>query len=54
MQLTIRNRLDATVESVATGAAMAVVHARLDDGQEITAAITRESAQELGWPPVTP
>jgi molybdate transport system regulatory protein len=48
MQLSIRNRLDATVESVSTGQAMATVHARLDSGQEITAAITNESTADLG------
>ena len=47
MKLSIRNVLDATVESVAVGPAMSTVHARLSGGQDVTAAITSEGAAEL-------
>jgi molybdate transport system regulatory protein len=47
MKLSIRNVLDATVESLAMGPAMSTVHARLTGGQVVTAAITSEAAGEL-------
>jgi molybdate transport system regulatory protein len=47
MRLSIRNQLDATILSVSRGEAMAAVKARLSSGQDLTAAITRESADEL-------
>ncbi len=47
MRLSIRNQLDATILSVSRGDAMAAVKAQLASGQELTAAITRESADEL-------
>lgn len=48
MSLSIRNQLPGTVTAITTGEAMAAVRVRLDGGQEITAAITREAAAELG------
>lgn len=53
MNLSIRNRLPATVVSVAPGSVMATVKAHLDAGpaQEITAAITLEAVQDLGIAP---
>lgn len=48
MSLSIRNQLPGTVTAVTTGEAMATVRVRLDGGQEITAAITRESVKDLG------
>jgi molybdate transport system regulatory protein len=48
MQLSIRNRFDATVESVTTGAAMTTVHTRLSGGLAVTAAITTDAAEDLG------
>ncbi|MFJ9852216.1 molybdopterin-binding protein [Streptomyces sp. NPDC101150] len=48
MSLSIRNHLPGTVTSVTTGEVMATVKVRLDGGQDITAAITREAATELG------
>src|SRR5262245_10404193 len=51
MQLSIRNRLNATVESVTTGQAMAAVHARLSGGQVITAAITNDAVEALNLQP---
>lgn len=48
MNLSIRNQIPGTVIDIVAGGVMAVVKARLDGGQEITAAITREAAEELG------
>ncbi len=47
MRLSIRNQLDGTILSVSRGEAMAAVKAQLSSGQQLTAAITRESADEL-------
>jgi len=47
MQLSIRNRFDATVESVTAGPAMTAVRARLASGPEITSAITSDAATDL-------
>ncbi len=51
MRLSTRNQLPGTVESVTTGEAMAVVKVRLDGGQLVTAAITKDAAQDLGLAP---
>ncbi|MFF7196065.1 molybdopterin-binding protein [Streptomyces sp. NPDC008079] len=48
MSLSIRNQLPGTVASVTPGEVMATVKVRLDGGQDITAAITLEAADELG------
>jgi molybdate transport system regulatory protein len=48
MRLSIRNQLPGTVVSVASGGAMSTVKVRLAGGQEITSAITAESARDLG------
>ena len=48
MSLSIRNQLPGTVTSVTPGEVMATVKIRLDAGQEITAAVTREAVNELG------
>jgi len=47
MQLSIRNRFDATVESVTVGTAMTTVHTRLTGGLAVTAAITSDAAADL-------
>jgi molybdate transport system regulatory protein len=47
MRLSARNQLNATIDSVQLGEVMATVKVTLPDGQQLTAAITRESAQEL-------
>jgi molybdate transport system regulatory protein len=47
MQLSTRNQLRATVQGVEEGSVMATVKVTLGDGQTITAAITREAAQDL-------
>ncbi len=51
MRLSTRNQLPGTVESVATGEAMAVVKVRLDGGQTVTSAITKDAAEDLGLAP---
>ncbi|MGP3923265.1 TOBE domain-containing protein [Streptomyces sp. 8N616] len=48
MSLSIRNQFRGTVTSVTAGEVMAAVKVRLDSGQEITAAVTRDAVEELG------
>ena len=47
MHLSTRNQLTGTVESVQLGGIMASVKVRLLSNETITAAITREAAEEL-------
>ncbi|WP_217143578.1 molybdopterin-binding protein [Streptomyces sp. AC627_RSS907] len=47
MSLSIRNQLPGTVTAVTRGEAMATVGIRLSGGQDLTAAITRDAADEL-------
>ena len=54
MNLSIRNRFDATIDSVTSGPAMTTVKARLATGQEMTSVITSEAATELGLAAGTP
>ncbi len=51
MRLSTRNQLAGTVESITYGEAMAVVKIALDGGQTITAAITRDAADDLQLAP---
>ncbi|MEU4657157.1 TOBE domain-containing protein [Streptomyces sp. NPDC023723] len=51
MSLSIRNQLPGTVTAVTPGEAMATVRIRLADGQDLTAAITREAADDLALAP---
>ncbi|MET9679856.1 TOBE domain-containing protein [Streptomyces coeruleorubidus] len=53
MSLSIRNQLPGTVTAVTPGEAMATVRVRLTGGQTLTAAITREAADDLGLAPGT-
>ncbi|MGW7364529.1 TOBE domain-containing protein [Streptomyces sp. NPDC054841] len=46
--LSIRNQLPGMVTSVTPGAAMATVQVAVDGGSTVTAAITKEAADELG------
>jgi molybdate transport system regulatory protein len=48
MKLSTRNQLAGTVTAITAGEATAVVKVQLDGGQPITAAITREAADDLG------
>ncbi len=47
MRISARNQLNATIDSVQLGEVMATVKVTLPDGQKLTAAITRDSAEEL-------
>jgi molybdopterin-binding protein len=51
MELSARNQLPATVKSVRLGTIMAEVVLELDGGAELTAAITRGSAERLALKP---
>ncbi|MDQ1604504.1 MAG: hypothetical protein QOE01_2349 [Actinomycetota bacterium] len=48
MKLSTRNQLPGSVTAVITGEAIAVVKIALDRGAEITSAITKDAAQDLG------
>ncbi|MFH9574855.1 molybdopterin-binding protein [Streptomyces sp. NPDC017230] len=48
MSLSIRNQLPGTVTAVTPGEAMATVRVRLLGGRDLTAAITRDAADDLG------
>ncbi len=47
MQISARNQLEGTVGEVTHGAVMSSVTIKLPGGQELVAAITRESAEAL-------
>jgi molybdate transport system regulatory protein len=49
MQLSARNQLDATVDTVTHGEVMSTVRVTLPGGQHITAAITKDAAEALGF-----
>jgi molybdate transport system regulatory protein len=47
MQISARNQLAGTVQSVEHGAVMSIVKIRLSGGDEIVAAITKDSVEAL-------
>jgi molybdopterin-binding protein len=47
MRLSARNQLKATIDTVNHGEVMSTVTVTLPDGQRITAAITKDSAEDL-------
>lgn len=51
MKLSARNQLNATIDSIRLGEVMATVQVTLPDGQHLTAAINRDSAEELELAP---
>jgi molybdate transport system regulatory protein len=51
VRLSARNQLNATVETVTHGEVMSTVKVALPDGQNITAAITKDAATELSFAP---
>jgi molybdate transport system regulatory protein len=51
MQLSARNQLRATVDTVTHGEVMSTVRVSLPDGQQITAAITKDAAEEIAFAP---
>ena len=48
MRLSARNQLPGTITAIELGAVMAMVCLELDGGQQVTAAVTRASVEELG------
>ncbi|MFI1167399.1 molybdopterin-binding protein [Streptomyces sp. NPDC020801] len=54
MSLSIRNQLPGTITAVTSGEAMAIVQVSLDMGGRLTAAITREAAEDLALDEGTP
>jgi molybdate transport system regulatory protein len=48
MRLSARNQLQGTVSAIDLGAVMATVTIELRGGQEVVAAITKDSAEALG------
>ncbi|MBN0047034.1 TOBE domain-containing protein [Streptomyces actuosus] len=51
MTLSMRNQLSGTVTTVTSGEAMATVRVALTGGGQLTAAITKEAAEDLGLGP---
>ncbi|GAA4986790.1 TOBE domain-containing protein [Actinopolymorpha pittospori] len=47
MRLSTRNQLTGKVASIEVGAVMTVVKVDLDGGQQVTASITKDAAEEL-------
>lgn len=54
MRMSTRNQLQGTVAAVEHGGVMSTVRVTLAGGDTITAAITREAAQELELAPGSP
>jgi len=48
MRISARNQLPGTVVAVEQGAVMSTVTVRLSGGEEVVAAITRDSVESLG------
>jgi molybdate transport system regulatory protein len=48
MRLSARNQLTGTVTAIDVGAVMTIVRVDLDGGQQITASITKDAAEDLG------
>lgn len=48
MRLSTRSQLTGTVASIEVGSVMTIVKVDLDGGQQVTAAITKDGAGELG------
>jgi molybdate transport system regulatory protein len=51
MQLSARNQLNATVDTVTHGEVMSTIKVSLPDGQKITAAITKDAAEDIAFAP---
>ena len=47
MRLSTRNQLKGTVASVEPGSVMTIVKVNLDGGQQVTASVTKDGAEEL-------
>jgi molybdate transport system regulatory protein len=51
MRISARNQLPGQVVSVDHGSVMSVIVIRLDGGEEVVSAITKDSAEHLGLAP---
>ncbi len=51
MRLSARNQLKATIDEVNHGEVMSTINVSLPDGQKLTAAITKQSAEDLELAP---
>jgi molybdate transport system regulatory protein len=49
VQLSARNQLNATVDAVTYGEVMSTIRVTLPDGQHVTAAITKDAAEDIGF-----
>ena len=49
MRLSARNQLTGTIAGIDVGAVMTIVKVDLDGGQQMTASITRDAADDLGF-----
>lgn len=47
MRLSTRNQLTGTISAIDTGSVMTVVKIDLDGGQQVTASITKDAADDL-------
>lgn len=47
MRLSTRNQLTGTISGIDTGSVMTVVRIDLDGGQQVTASITKDAADDL-------
>ncbi len=47
MRISARNQLRGTITAIDVGTVMAMVQIELDDGQQVTASITRAAVKEL-------
>ena len=54
MRLSARNQLSGTVTAVQHGDVMSTIKAVLGDGQPLTAAITKDAAEDLDFTPGDP
>ena len=54
MRLSTRNQLSGTVAAVQPSSVMTVVKVDLDGGQQVTASITKDAADDLGLQVGTP
>jgi len=48
VRLSTRNQLTGTVSSIDVGTVMTIVKVDLDGGQQVTASITKDAAEDLG------
>ncbi|MFL6143546.1 MAG: molybdopterin-binding protein [Labedaea sp.] len=54
MRLSTRNQLTGTISEINTGSVMTIVKVTLDGGQQVTASITKDAADDLDLQPGMP